>query len=197
MLRLRRGYNYTSSAASGIFPSSSARGRQLGAAQNSAPHYRVARHARFPPQFRHRATAINASALCECTTEKMWRLRRGYNNTSSAASGIFPSSYARGRQKGCGAKFSNALMFGEAAPVLHAVPNRATAIFSSALSDCEATTVSSVTSTPGNRNNRIRRCVKAPLKNIELWRYCGIISYYNLPLANGGSRKVNGGFEHG
>ncbi len=53
------------------FPSSSARGRQLGAAQNSAPHYRVARHARFPPQLRHRATAINASALCECATEKM------------------------------------------------------------------------------------------------------------------------------
>ena len=46
-------------------------GRQVGAAQNSAPHYRVERHARFPPQLRHRATAINASALCECATEKM------------------------------------------------------------------------------------------------------------------------------
>ena len=52
-------------------PQRSLRGRQLGAAQNSAPHYRVARHARFPPQLRHRATAINASALCECATEKM------------------------------------------------------------------------------------------------------------------------------
>ena len=75
------------------------------------------------------------------------------------------------------------------------------ATFCSALMFGEATTVSSVTSTPGYRKKCIGRCVNSPLKsatkNIELWRYCGIIGYYNLPLANGGNRKVNGGFEHG
>ena len=45
------------------------------------------------------------------------------------------------------------------------VPNRATAKLSTALMYGGSFTVSSVTSTPGTGNKRIRSCVKAPLKN--------------------------------
>ena len=108
-----------------------------------------------------------------------------------------PLKLRKGKTIGCGAKFSNALMFGEAATVLHAVPNRATAKLSNALLGCVADTVSTNVPNRATRDKCIRRCGNSPLKNIELWRYCGIINYYNLPLPCRGSRKVNGGFEHG
>ena len=40
------------------------------------------------PLFRHRVHAIKVSAQCECASETMWRLRRGFIHTSSAASGF-------------------------------------------------------------------------------------------------------------
>ena len=48
------------------------------------------------------------------------------------------------------------------------VPNRATAKLSTALMYGGSFTVSSVTSTPGHRNIRIRSCLNAPLKSVAV-----------------------------
>ena len=102
------------------------------------------------PGYRNMRIGINVDApLKKCVSEKMWRLRRGFIYTSSAASGIFPSSSARGRQLGCVANLSSALTLREAATVYSNVPNRDTG------------------------KNRIRRCLNSPLKNLYLlgrWR---------------------------
>ena len=65
--------------------------------------------------------------------------------------------------QGCVLKFSNALTLREAATVFSAPSNRATKAFA-AFTLCEAAMVLHAPSTPGYRNNRIRRCSKAPLK---------------------------------
>ena len=75
-----------------------------------------------------------------------------------------PLKLRKGKTIGCGAKLSSALMFGEAHAVSYAVPNRATAKLSNALLGCVAVTVSTNVPNRAIRDNRIRSCVKAPLK---------------------------------
>ena len=126
--------------------------------------------------------------------ETMQRLRRGYNNTSSAASGfsvaflrryryifcVSPTDgfrlnrYTRNRQacslQWCVLKLSTALTLREATTVSSAPSTPGNQRYAyqcklnAPLKKREATTVSSAPSTPGYRNMRIRRCGNAPLK---------------------------------